>query len=75
MLLIKIIIVLILGYLIYTFLKKINPNKEYLNIPYADYIDDDIKEENGVNCEKREITDSDFFKKVYSSDEPEIIFY
>lgn len=72
MLLIKIIIILILGYLIYTFIKKINPTKEHLNIPYADYIDEDIK---GENCEKRELTDSDFFKKVYSSDEPEIIFF
>jgi hypothetical protein len=65
---IKFIIIIILIYLIYTLLNK-NKNMEKLDIIYDD--------ENIIEgeCEKRKINDSDFFKKIYSIDEKEIIFF
>jgi hypothetical protein len=64
---IKIIIIIILMYLIFDLIKK--NNKEHLDISYDD--------ENLIEgeCVKRKLDDSDFFKKIYSIDEREIIFF
>ena len=64
---IKIIIIIILIYLIYFLISK--NKKEHLDISYDD--------ENNIegDCVKRKLDDSDFFKKIYSIDENEIIFF
>jgi hypothetical protein len=62
------IITIALAILIYNFINKLKSRKEHLEIPYDDIITDE-------NCQRRQITDMDFSKKVYSSDEPEIIFF
>jgi hypothetical protein len=64
---IKIIIIIILIYLIYFLISK--NKKEHLDISYDD--------ENIIEgeCVKRKLDDSDFFKKIYSTDENEIIFF
>jgi hypothetical protein len=64
---IKIIIIIILIYLIYFLISK--NKKEHLDISYDD--------ENNIEdkCVKRKLDDSDFFKKIYSIDENEIIFF
>ncbi len=62
------IIMIALAILIYNFINRLKSKKEHLEIPYDDIITDE-------NCKRRQITDMDFSKKVYSSDEPEIIFF
>ncbi len=54
-------------YLIFDLIKK--NKKEHLDISYDD--------ENLIEgeCVKRKLDDSDFFKKIYSIDEREIIFF
>lgn len=68
---IKIILIIILIYFIYYLINKKN-NKENLDISYEN-IDKkkNIKEE----CIRRNLMDSDFFKKIYSIDDNEIIFF
>jgi hypothetical protein len=66
----KLIIVIILIYLVYKLFNKYNKN-EHLDISYDDYINNPSSED----CYKRQISDSDFSKKVYSMNEGELIFY
>jgi hypothetical protein len=63
-----IIIIIALAILIYNFINRLKTRKEHLEIPYDDIIKDE-------NCQRRQITDMDFSKKVFSSDEPEILFF
>ena len=53
-------------------INKSNSKKEHLNIAYDDYTNKPTTEE---ECYKRKISDSDFYKKIYSMDEGELIFY
>lgn len=69
---IKIIIIIILIYLIYKLFNKYNNKKEHLDISYDDYTNYPSSEE---DCYKRNLTDSDFSKKVYSMNEGELLFY
>ena len=61
-------LIIILIYLVYKLFNKYN-KKEHLDISYDD--------ENNIEgeCVKRKLDDSDFFKKIYSIDENEIIFF
>ena len=54
------------------FNKIFNKRKEHLDISYDDYEKNPKSEE---DCYKRKLTDSDFYKKVYSMNEGELIFY
>lgn len=67
----KLLLIIILIYLVYTLFSKYNTKKEHLDISYDDYIDNPKSED----CYKRKLTDSDFYKKVYSMNEGELIFY
>jgi hypothetical protein len=67
----KLILIIILIYLVYKLFNKYN-KKEHLDISYDDYEKNPNSEE---DCYKRKLTDADFFKKVYSMNEGELIFY
>ena len=69
---IKTLIIITLIYLVYKLFNKHNTKKEHLDISYDDYIKNPTSEE---DCYKRNLTDSDFSKKVYSMNEGELIFY
>jgi len=65
---IKIIIIIILIYLIYFLINNNNNKKEHLDI----YFNGNIIE---GKCVKTKLDENEYFKKIYSIDENEIIFF